>query len=235
MGRIIGALLGGILRLFGSLFSGIFGWLFGAVGRIVAPVVLVLGLLWAITNPGTFQGLGRLLSGGQMRVTSAPAIISQIRSMSTLVTIAYESNVTTDVKKDPFFSFMPAERIVLKVEGTILAGIDLSQISQADVTVNGGEVTVHVPAAYIVSKDLHSTQLVTEQGVMPGIDPAMLPAAEQKGRDELLKAACTYGILSKAEQSAQTALGDLLGKLGGVQTLNLIQDTPKPGKITGCP
>ncbi len=235
MGRIIGGVFGGIFRLLGSLLSGILGWMFGAVGRIVAPVVVVLGILWAVTNPGVLQGLGRLLSGGQFQVTSTPAIITQIRSMSTLVTTAYDSNVTVDVKGDPLFGFLPAERVVLRVEGTILAGIDLTHISQSDVTVNGGEVTVRIPPAHIVSKDLHSTQLVTEQGVLPGIDPKIQPAAEQKGRDELLQAACAYGILAKAEQAAQTALGDLLGKLGGVQTLRLIQDTPGPGEATGCP
>ncbi|MEI6181209.1 MAG: hypothetical protein WCP31_10670, partial [Chloroflexales bacterium] len=60
-------------------------------------------------------------------------------------------------------------------------------------------------------------------------------AAEQKGRDELLRAACTYGILAKAEQEAQTALGSLLSKVAGVQTLRLIQTTPGPGEATGCP
>ena len=155
--------------------------------------------------------------------------------MSTLVTTAYDSNVKVDVKSDPLFNFLPAERVVLRVEGTILAGIDLTKISQADVTVNGGEVTVRIPPAHIVSKDLRSTQLVTDQGIMPGIDPSLQPAAEQKGRDELLRAACTYGILAKAEQEAQTALGALLSKVAGVQTLRLIQNTPGPGEATGCP
>ena len=235
MGKIIGGLFGGILRLFGSLLSGIFGGLLGTVGRIVAPVVLVLGIAWAVMNPSVLQGLTRLFSGGALQVTSAPAVITQIRSMSTLVTTSYDSNVTVDVKGDPLFGFFPAERMVLRVEGTILAGIDLTKISQADVTVNGGDVTVRIPPAHIVSKDLRSTQLVTDQGIMPGIDPKLQPVAEQKGRDELLRAACTYGILAKAEQEAQTALGALLSKVAGVQTLRLIQTTPGPGEATGCP
>ena len=66
MGKIIGGLFGGILHLFGSLLSGIFGGLFGTVGRIVAPVVLVLGIAWIVMNPGVLQGLTRMFSGGAL-------------------------------------------------------------------------------------------------------------------------------------------------------------------------
>lgn len=235
MGRMIGGIFGGIFHMVGMLIASIFGGVFGWIGKIVLPVVLVLGVIWGITNPGMIQGLMRLISGGAFTVTSAPAVITQIRSMSTLVTTAYDAEVTSEVKKDPAFSFLPSERVVLRVEGTILAGIDLSRIREQDVTVNGGTVTVRIPPAYIVSKDLRSTQIATDQGLMPGIDPALLPVAEQKGRDELLLVACNYGILAKAEQEAHVALGDLLGKLAGVQTLQLIQDEPRPGEATGCP
>jgi hypothetical protein len=233
MGRIIGGIFGGIFNMVGSLIGGIFGGVFGWIGKIVLPVGLVLAVLWGITNPGMIQGLMSLLSGGAFQVTSVPAVINQIRTMNTLVTMAYEGEVTTEVKTPSIFG--RSEHIVVRVEGTILAGIDLARIREQDVTINGGTVTVRIPPAYIVSKDLQAVQQVKDQGWMGGVSPELLPAAEQKGRDELLVAACNYGILADAEREAQVALGDLLGKLAGVQTLQLIQDEPRPGEATGCP
>lgn len=233
MGRIIGGIFGGIFHMIGMVLGSIFGGIFGGIARILFPVLLVIGVLWAVTNPSFIQGMLRMLSGGPFQITTAPAVINQIRNMNTLVTKAYEGEVISDAQNSSFFG--RSEHIEVRVEGTILAGIDLSRIREQDVTINGGTVTVRVPPAYIVSKDLQAFTKVKDQGWMPGVDASLAPDAEQRGRDELLATACNYGILADAEREAQLALADLLSKLAGVQTLNLIQDTPRPGESTGCP
>lgn len=234
MGRILGGIFGGFFRLLGGLLRGIFRGLLGRVGCTVLLIVLVLGILWAVTNPNVRAGFGQLLGIGQTHTVSAPVVITQIRGMSTLVTAAFESQVSVEVYKDSLFTFLPAERVFLQVEGTILAGIDLTQITEQDVTINGNEVVVHIPPAHIVSQDVHNASLVTDQGILPGIDPALQTAAEERGKAELLQAACAYGVLDKAEQEVQVALGDLLRKLDDVRTIRLIQDDPAPGFVTGC-
>lgn len=233
MGRMISGIFGGIFHMIGMVLGSIFRGIFGGITRILFPVLLVIGVLWSVTNPSLIQGFLRMLSGGPFQITTAPAVINQIRTMNTLVTKAYEGEVTSEVKTAPIFG--RSEHIMVRVQGTILAGIDLGRIREQDVTINGGIVTVRIPSAYIVSKDLQAVQQVKDEGWLGGIDPDLLPAAEQQGRDELLTTACNYGILADAEEAAQLALGDLLGKLSGVQTLQLIQDEPRPGESTGCP
>lgn len=230
----MGNLLGGLIRGIFSIFGGIFGLLFGGIGRFLLPLILVGAIMYAVLNPTVLKGFAGILSGGKLSVVSAPVVVTQIRGMSTLVTASFASQVNVEVKKEGLFSFLPSERMMLRAEGTILAGVDLTKITEADVTVSGSTVTIRIPPAKIVSQDMRYAQVLTDQGILPGIDPTMQSAAEEKGRAELLKAACDNYLLNKAEQEAQVALGDLLGKLD-VDQVSLVQTKPQLGESTGCP
>lgn len=191
------------------------GNVFGAmVGRILGPIIgaaLVLGVILYLINPSS---LLRLLPGGGGPATrSVGTVIQGIRGMSTLATAEFKGTATNEVVNKAWLPFLPDERLMLATEGTILAGIDLSQITEQDVTITDEDVTIRLPSARIISVDIQHQLVQTSSGMLPGIDPAMQPQAEQQGRADLLAAACRSGLLGRAEQEAQQALRSLLSTL----------------------
>jgi hypothetical protein len=198
--------------------------------RIFMPIIIVVIILVVVLSPTDFLAW---LTGGNLRVNTAPAIITQIRNRSTLVTTEFTSQVHVEVTNEALLPFLPSEQLWLQAEGTILAGIDLDRIAEEDVTINGREVIIQVPPAYIVSQEMQNVQILTDQGVMPGINPNMQQMAEDDARAELLRSACEYGILEQAEQEAQVALSNLLTPMG-FETIRLVQQDTLPGVPNSC-
>jgi hypothetical protein len=230
LGRIIGGIFDGV----GSIFGGILGCLLGTVGRILLPLMLVGAVLLFVLNPNSLLAFLSFFQGGNMQVRTAPAVVTQIQGRSTLVTAEFQSQVHAEVSNESPLSFLPGEELWLVAEGTILAGIDLHHIDESKVTVNGREVIIQVPPAYIISQEMKNIQMRTQEGILPGVATEMQQLAEDKAHEELLHAACEYGLLQKAEEEAQTALTDLLTPMG-FQTIRLVQQDARPGEFVGCP
>lgn len=212
--------------IFGSLLGCLFRPLLWMLPLLVLGGLVVLFLLNP-TNPLSF------LSGATLSVHTAPAIVTQIRARSTLVTTEFTSHVQTKVEHESVVSWLPNEQLLLQAEGTILAGIDLHHITAEDVTVNGSEVRIQVPPAYIVSQEMQNVQLFTQEGLLPGIDPTMQQMAEDDAYVELRRAACENNILQRAEQAAQVALTDLLTPMG-FETIRLVQQAAPVDNPDGC-
>lgn len=187
------------------------------LGKLLG-VGLLIGLLLYLVNPGILRHLPWVGSGAQIH--SRGTIVQGIRGISKLATAEFKGSATTEAVNPGWFS---EERVTLSTEGVIIAGIDLQMISEDNITLNGDEVTIHLPPASILSVDIHHIQLSTSIGILPGIDPALQPQAEQQGRIDLIQAACQSNILGKAEVEAQRALTDLLSLLD-VGTIRYIQE-----------
>ncbi len=231
---IVGSVLSSLLRGFGQVVKMLSASLLKVVGQLLAIAVLILGVWWAITNFDLLSRLEGLTPGSQSVTLQKPVIIPQIRSMSTLVTTSYEGTVTVEAKGEPLFVFLPPESVTLEVTGKILAGIDLTRIGDTDVTISDKEIVVQIPPAHIISQDIRSILVHTNEGLVRGVDPSLQPKAEQRGRELLLDAACRSGIIDRAEREAQLALADFLLKTGEGRSVRIIQKEPGPVDSTGC-
>ncbi|HEY1016927.1 MAG TPA: DUF4230 domain-containing protein [Herpetosiphonaceae bacterium] len=191
----------------GMFLARLLGALLGpALGKALG-IALVAGLLIYLVSPGTLR---RLWPGGGAATRNVGTVIQGIRGMSALATAEFSGSSTNEIVNEGLFGMLPDERLILTTEGTIIAGIDLNQITEADVAISGEDVTVSLPPARIISVDMRHIQVASSQGLVPGIPPDMQPKAEQQGRQDLLAAACNYGLLARAEQEAQNALRQLL-------------------------
>ena len=234
MMSVFGTMLSSLLRGFVWILKTLSSPLLKVVGQLLVILVLLLSVWWAATNFGLLGGLTGLIPGTQGQILQKPVIISQIRSMSTLVTTSYAETVTVEARGEPLFIFLPPESVTLEVTGEILAGIDLIRIEEADVAISDKEIVVQIPPAYIVSQDIRNILVHTREGIIRGVDPTLQPKAEQRGRELLLDAACRSGIIDRAEREAQLALTDLLLKTGGGRPVRLIQKEPNSDHSTGC-
>jgi hypothetical protein len=208
--------------------------LFGRFVRRIGVLILIVAGVWFMLSQFQLPSFGIPLVQPTAAVVTRPSLVARIRAENTLVTAAFETEVTVDVEKDAPLSFLASERVVILAEGRVLAGIDLGEIDEDDVTIRDQEVTIRVPPAQIISQEVQFVQLRTDEGVLPGIDPDLQVQAEAQAREALLQSACASDLLPEAEEQAQRALADLLGTVAGIEVVRLVQTESANSPGTGC-
>ena len=152
-----------------------------------------------------------------------PAILTQVRQLNQLASVQYKVQKVVAIReqKQPVGS----ESILLILQASVEAGIDLAALRPEDVSVgpNGG-IVIRLPQAQIlhVSIDENQTKVWDRQKTWwaPWI-PYSLDLehrARVSGLEQAKQAALEMGILSQAESSAMTSIRGLLG-LVGVKTV----------------
>lgn len=225
-----------LLQFFLALLNFLSAPLQRLLGQFVLLVALAFVIFWFFDLSLPFNRWLKLFSPSQPTILTSDIVISQIQSMSTLVTTSFDERISVEVRNEPVIFFMPSiyESVTLEVTGKILAGIDLQRIHNEDVIVNDDEIVIYIPPAHIVSQDIRTMLVRSTDGLVQGVDPTLYPQGEARGRTLLLEAACRSGILSRAELDAQLALTDLLLKVGNGRKVQVIQQSPEPGEFTGC-
>jgi hypothetical protein len=193
IGLILGALL---LALAGSL----------ALSRNSGPALL--SRLWSAVT-------GRTLSID----VSQPTVVNRIQQLQRLETVVYTMDkIVSGAKENPIFpDFLAGDRLLLLVHGEVVAGIDFSSLKPGDVTVEGRQVRLHLPAAQVFSTRLDSakTRVYSRQtGLLVPTDPNLESQVRQEAERQLLEAAMAGGILRTAQQNATSTITSLLQGLG---------------------
>lgn len=108
----------------------------------------------------------------------------------------------------------PDEIILLKAVGKIQTGIDMSQIEDSDVKVNGAAVEIVLPRAQVTSIDILPVETeIFNRGWFPG--EGLETAALDKARTELEQWAIGQGnLLDLSEKLGKLQLDNFLRQLG---------------------
>jgi len=175
---------------------------------------LVLAAIFAI---GLFLGnhLPRLTgSGATTRISSGPALLTQIQTLSQLVTVKYVIEkviLLEDVK------WYGENRVLIVAHGVVKAGTDLKRLRPEDIQVAGRKVVVTLPPAQIIDAylDDNQTKVVEHStGLLRAFDKDLQQTVRQNAVDDIGRAARTSGILGDAENQARAQLTALLRQLG---------------------
>lgn len=185
---------------------------------IAATLLLMSGL-------GTFS-FYKLFSGSTSQSESI-TIVEQVQELATLATA--EAVVTTVIKEEDNKLFnkelnihLPGTNrtLLLVVPATVLAGVDLQNISETDIQVNEEqkEISLTIPHASIIQEpsiQMDKVETYSEEGLFrsevnweEGFDLAA--AAKQ----EIEKEAQGMGLLEKAEDSAVKVITNFYHNLG---------------------
>ena len=103
------------------------------------------------------------------------------------------------------------------VHGEVVAGIDFSSLKSGDVTVNGRQVRLRLPASEIFSVRLDSakTRVYSRQtGLLVPTDPDLETQVRQEAEHQMHDAALADGVLRTAQQNATSTITSLLQGLG---------------------
>jgi hypothetical protein len=152
------------------------------------------------------------------RSVDPPAIVQQIQRLRELVTVKYtiEKVIGLEEHKVPFGS----EKILLLVRATVLGGVDLAQLTDDDVSVSeAGAVTIRLPAARLMHVFVNDNETRVWDRSKTWWTPwvALNPELEQNARraalEDVQQAALQMGILSNAQQNAETGIREFLRAL----------------------
>lgn len=155
-----------------------------------------------------------------------PSILLQVQQLNQLATVKYTIQKVIGLKeqKQPVGS----EAILLIIQASVQAGIDLAGLRPADVTVQpDGTVVLRLPPAKILNVSIDEKQTSVWDRSKTWWTP-WVPYSldlEQRARlagvEAVNKAALDMGILHQAERNAETSIRGLLA-LAGVKSVRII-------------
>jgi hypothetical protein len=150
---------------------------------------------------------------------SQPTVVDRIQRLQRLETVIYTMDkVVTGEKENPIFpDFLAGDRLLMLVHGEVVAGIDFSNLKPGDVSVDGKEVRLRLPASEIFSVRLDSakTRVYSRQtGLLVPTDPDLETQVRQEAERQMHDAALADGVLRTAQQNATSTITSLLQGLG---------------------
>lgn len=153
------------------------------------------------------------------RQVDPPALVLQIQQLSELSTVKYrvQKVVGLEEKKFPAGS----ERILLVVDATVHAGVDLSQLRAAQLRILGKDrIAVELPQARILNVVIDEKQTrVWDRSVTwwtPWVpyNPDLERQARLAAIEAVREAALEMGILEQARANARQTIRTLAGQFG---------------------
>ena len=195
-----------------------------------AASVLATAVLLLLLVPGLRRGLSPRQGLG---IKDTPALVREVRSLSTLVTACYYDEVVlTATKPRTVNAFgaslpLPDDEICIISRGQARAGIDLSKLSDDAITVIGDSVTLRLPAPEIFEVILNPSdyEIFVEDGKWTH---GQVVALERRAKDVITRDAVSAGLPDRASASAVRQLDRLLRSFGFAEVAVVPQSLPLP-------
>nr|WP_162182142.1 DUF4230 domain-containing protein [Jeotgalibacillus malaysiensis] len=187
---------------------------------------LVFGILFLIVIAGGLI-LGYQYMFGDNQQQRSATFVEQIKDMNALATSQAFVKTVIDEKDNEVFGLdikweIPGteRRVFLVVPGTVLAGIDMDQLSEDDIEVNENERTVSLtlPRAKLLQEpaiQADEVEAITTEGIFrsavnmeESVD--YIAAAQEKIKKEAIE----QGVLERAEINAELALEEFFELTG---------------------
>ena len=205
------------------------------IGCMVFTVVTVGGANRAINL------VRSVLDGGEIVIVDRqPPVITQIRELGRLETASYTVEKVLEGGVDQgnaLLNLLLGDRLLFIAHGEVIAGVDLTELRDEDVTVSDDRhsVTLRLPPARVLTQRLDnelSRVYDRSQGWLTKGDPELESRVRQEAERAVLIAACDGGILSQAELNAQRQVQILLLALE-FREISFLPS--RGGGAVGCP
>jgi len=209
-------------------------------------VVLVVGIggFWIaqrINAVGTaLPNLQVIVQTPTPQIVSGAAVVQRIQQLSRLETSKYTIERVIDVRQSsniPIIGdWLASDALLLIAHGTVVVGVDLSQITADAVTVSadGSRITVRLPPVQVFSATLDNSKTRVysrDRGLLAPENPHLETIARQAAEQQILQAACDDGIMEEGTRNAALALRQFLGLIDGV-VVEVITSPPAACTVT---
>lgn len=146
--------------------------------------------------------------------------INEIRALARLETIEYSISqvVSSETNQDsPIFAFAFGSKILVQIHGSVIAGIDMEKLQPGNLRFQDNVLYVTLPPAEIlaVTLDEDKTEVYTvQEGIFVDVDPNLVLDVIGVGEDKIVSVAIEDGILTQAQENAETYLYKFFNALG---------------------
>ena len=126
---------------------------------VLALVIMVLSVLLGVglANYGDrLSLLGPLFVEEPAQTTTSPVVVEGIQELDRLATVCWTEAVviTRESGETQLEQFLTGERVLLVATGEVEAGVDLAEIGEDDVRLDGDRVTIGLPEPQVLSSSL---------------------------------------------------------------------------------
>ena len=187
-----------------------------AIGWLLLAVFIFWGIqrLRGVESP--FSRLGRQLSSTfvpQQTIWTDTPIVESIRAMQQFVTASYYEELPIVNTKDRQWP-IPDDDLVIIYNVTIEAGFDLSQLTDADITLQGDSaITVRLPAPGILTRKCNPSDKTIFHDSNKW-NQAELDKMHQEALDKVEHNARRDGLMTTALTNGRQYIAQLLGSFG---------------------
>lgn len=145
-------------------------------------------------------------------------IIQQVRPLARLETIQYSiQKVITAESGQEVLKELFGDRLLFVAHGKVIAGVDLSIITEQDIEIRDSILTITIPPAEVFVATLDNEKSYVydrDTGLLRKSDPNLETLARQAAEREIMDGALEDGILIQASANAQIFLTRMLNNLG---------------------
>lgn len=147
------------------------------------------------------------------------AIITGIHAFGRLETTQFTMRDIVEVKDEPgnFWERLSKDRLVLIAEGEVVAGFDLTRVTEDDISVIGGTVLLMLPPAEVLYSRIDNERTFVyerETGLFRSPDTDLETEARRIAEAHLSSWALERGVLEQAEKMGIFYLENFLRSLG---------------------
>jgi len=162
--------------------------------------------------------ISQLLNPTPTVIPDPVTIIREVQSLARLETIQYsvQKVITAEVNQGvlgPLFG----DKLLLVAHGTVIAGVDLADLSIESLKLEGDTLHVNLPSAEVFVATLNNDKshiYDRTTGILRKSDPQLETAARRVAEEEILNGAIEDGILEQAQLNAEIFLERFFNTLG---------------------
>ncbi|HJX94642.1 MAG TPA: DUF4230 domain-containing protein [Candidatus Acidoferrum sp.] len=197
----------------------LYAWILGGLLGVVLTVILIGGLVWLSTGLGLLHLLGMLREGKTQINVDQPTVVHQIQQLQRLETVSYTMDKIISGEHGNAYlpKFLAGDRLLLVVHGEVVGGINLSGLQPGDVSIQGQKVSIHLPAAEVLSTRIDNARTKVysrDTGLFSSPDPNLESEVREEAERQLLQAALQDGILKLAADNARSTISGMLKGFG---------------------
>lgn len=190
----------------------------GAIGFLAVDTLLQMRRSALGVTTGLDEAVQSVINPTPTITVDPVTIILEIRSLARLETASYtvEKVITAESGQGPF-SFLTGDKLLLVAHGQVIAGVDLSKMTEEDIIVSGdGTVFVTLPAAevFVATLDNDATYVYDRDTGALGQQQDLETLARQEAERRIEEASLEDGILQMAQDNAEGYVRSLLIGLG---------------------
>lgn len=188
------------------------------IGGIIALLLIAL-CVFLVLNRHLFDR-----SENNINLNGANVIV-KIQQLGNLETTSYTIEKVVEAGKDgnQFQDLLFGDRILLIAHGNVTAGVNLYQITQDQVLVDGETLTINLPPPQILSSSLDNSKTRVydrTKGYLTTGDKDLESDARLAAEQSILQGACEAGILVEARENAVEQISQLF-IFAGFKTVNV--------------